>query len=173
MYCGVGGCPKFEIWGVLLLLFGGHRSISFRIGCLDEDHPFAKALEGAAFPSEPYFKGRSIDPDITEESQLLALEEPSLVKTGFMMGKQALMTPRRASRSANSPMRLYLDPRLEPLISVVIFIRTIVIMQILMVVNTIGRGYSRASVHYAQSKHPTQHHLLASGHLQSPKYRHW
>lgn len=109
MHRGGGGCPKFEIGGVLLLLFGDHRSISFGIGCLDEDHPFAKTLEGAAFPLEPNFKGRmnmGIDPDITEESQLLALEAASLVKTGFMTGKQALMTPRRASRSANSLRRL-------------------------------------------------------------------
>lgn len=109
MYRGGGGCPKFEIGGVLLLLFGDHRSISFGIGCLDENHPFVKALEGAAFTLEPIFERRmnmGIDPDITEESQLLALEEPSLVKTGFMTGKQALMTPRRASRWANSVRRL-------------------------------------------------------------------
>lgn len=41
-----------------------------------------------------------MEPDMTEESQFEGLEAMSFVKTGLRTGRQALMTPRRASRPA-------------------------------------------------------------------------
>lgn len=39
-----------------------------------------------------------IFPDMTEESQAEALESPNLLQIGFRTGRQAFITPRRASR---------------------------------------------------------------------------
>ena len=49
-----------------------------------------------------------IEPDMTEESQLEGLEATTFVKTGLRTGRQALMTPRRASRQASRDTREYI-----------------------------------------------------------------
>ena len=46
-----------------------------------------------------------MEPDMTEESQFEGLEAMIFVKTGLRTGRQALMTPRRASRAAKREMR--------------------------------------------------------------------
>lgn len=47
-----------------------------------------------------------IVPDMTDESQADALESLSLLKMGLRTGRQALMTPRRASRPVKRAIRL-------------------------------------------------------------------
>ena len=46
-----------------------------------------------------------MEPDMTEESQFEGLEAMTFVKTGLRTGRQALMTPRRASRQARRETR--------------------------------------------------------------------
>lgn len=90
-------------------LLPGHRAISLGRGCLTVEFLFALFREGEDFQVEPICDGRmktGIEPDMTEESQLLALEVPNFVNIGFMTGRQALITPRRASRQVKSATRL-------------------------------------------------------------------
>lgn len=44
-------------------------------------------------------------PDMTEESHSDAVESPNLLTMGFRTGRQALMTPRRASSEVSMAMR--------------------------------------------------------------------
>ena len=44
-------------------------------------------------------------PDMTEDSQAEAGESPSLLKMGLRTGRQALITPRRASRHVKRARR--------------------------------------------------------------------
>lgn len=49
-----------------------------------------------------------IVPDMTDEIQADALESPSLLKMGFRTGRQALMTPSRASRQVKRASKEYI-----------------------------------------------------------------
>ena len=58
--------------------------------------------------AEPICEGRmktGIEPDMTLESQEEARESENLLKTGLRTGRQALMTPSRASRQVKRAMR--------------------------------------------------------------------
>ena len=47
-------------------------------------------------------------PDMTEDSQAEAVESANLLRMGLRTGRQALMTPRRASRHVNRASREYI-----------------------------------------------------------------
>ena len=72
-----------------------------------------------------------IVPDMTEESHAEVLESPNLLTTGLRTGRQALMTPRSASRLVKSARSEYICWALVPWFLVVIIIRISVITQIL------------------------------------------
>lgn len=57
---------------------------------------------------EPIWLGRmkmGMVPDMTEESHAEPLESPNLLKMGLRTGRQALMTPRSASRQVKRERR--------------------------------------------------------------------
>ena len=70
-------------------------------------------------------------PDMTEESQLEGLEAMTFVKMGLRTGRQALMTPRRASRQARRETREKICCELDPMFWMVRRMRSIVMAQIL------------------------------------------
>ena len=70
-------------------------------------------------------------PDMTEESHSDAVESPNLLKMGFRTGRQALMTPRRASRQVKRASREYICWAFVPWFIEVISMRISVITQIL------------------------------------------
>lgn len=58
---------------------------------------------------EPICEGRmkiGIEPDMTLDSQEEARESENLLKMGLRTGRQAFMTPRRASRQVKRAIRL-------------------------------------------------------------------
>lgn len=50
-----------------------------------------------------------MDPDMTEEIQAEAEESPILLTIGLRTGRQALMTPRRASKQVKRAMSEYMS----------------------------------------------------------------
>lgn len=57
---------------------------------------------------EPIWFGRmkmGMVPDMTDESHAELLESPNLLKMGLRTGRQALITPRSASRQVKRAMR--------------------------------------------------------------------
>lgn len=68
---------------------------------------------------------------VLNRNELKMLLSPSLLKMGFITGKQALMTPSKASRQVSRAIVAYCCIVFCALISVVILIRTTVMAQIL------------------------------------------
>ena len=118
------------------------------------------------------------------EKALKMLDWPRWVNMGFRTGRQAFMTPRRASRQVRRAMSAYCDWGFLGLILVVIFIRTRVVAQILGGVlervyclkhvplgflvaerTSCDKKALRKSLRYAHGKYPTQNYLLARRHL--------
>ena len=92
---------------------GGTIGLPYHLGISDNSF----SVPGLSFVAEgvvnfaPTWLGRmkmGMVPDITEDSQAEAVESPSLLKMGLRTGRQALMTPRRASRHVNRARREYI-----------------------------------------------------------------
>lgn len=161
----------------------GHRGISGISFPVPESCFFFFVVVAAGVVHlEPIWLGRmkmGIVPDMTDESQAEAPESPSLLKMGLRTGRQALMTPRRASRQVKRARREYICWALVPWFIVVMSILMRVMTQILH--PSLGRGFAdrgikelceadegKLDIHDAQTKHAAQRPLLAHSHLQTP-----
>ena len=108
-------------------LGGGEIGLSYHLG---KSCSSFSVVSGLLFVAEglvhlaPAWLGRmkmGMDPDMTEDSQAEAVESPSLLRMGLRTGRQALMTPRRASRQVNRARREYMYWALVPLFHYVSF----------------------------------------------------
>lgn len=91
----------------------GHRGISG----ISFSIPGSLVMAEGVVHFEPIWLGRmkmGILPDMTEESHAEALESPNLMKIGLRTGRQALMTPRRASRPVKRAISEYTSWALVP-----------------------------------------------------------
>ena len=91
-----------------LLLTPCQRGISRTISLSVPGSFFVVVAEWVFVHLEPNWLRRmkmGMVPDMTEEIQAEAVESPSLLKTGLRTGRQALMTPRRASRQVKRATR--------------------------------------------------------------------